>query len=579
MESDAIRNAHDVRYEPDERPPHVLSLGLGFQAAMLVLAGVVLTPAIVIRAADQSETYLSWAIFTAVVISGVSSILQAVRIGRVGAGHVLIMGTSGAFIAVCVTALTEGGPALLATLIVASSLFQFGLAARLSLLRRIITPVVSGTVIALIAVTIMPVVFRMLTDVPDGTPASAAPACATATVGVIAVLALRASGAWRLWAPMIGIGAGCVVGSLFGLYDVDRVSDAAWVGLPTNAWPGFDVRFDARFWVLLPAFVFVTLVGAIETIGDAVAIQRVSWRTPRAVDFRTVQGAVNADGLGNLLSGLAGTVPNTTYSSSIPLAELTGVGARRVGIYLGVVFLVLAFLPKVTAVLLAVPGPVVAAYVMVLLALLFIQGMKLVVQDGIDYRKALIAGLAFWIGLGFQNNMIFADQLGETWGGLLGNGMTAGGLVAIVLTAFLELTGPRRRRIDVKLNVAVLPKLEAFLRALAACLGWNAESTERLCSAGEETLLSLLRREDEATGGKRCLHVIARSDHGAAELEFIAAIGEQNLEDRMVLLDGQTEAPGERELSLRLLRHFASSVRHQQYHDIDVVTIRVEGTR
>ena len=339
-------------------------------------------------------------------------------------GHVLIMGTSGAFIAVCVTALTEGGPALLATLIVASSLFQFGLAARLSLLRRIITPVVSGTVIALIAVTIMPVVFRMLTDVPDGTPASAAPACATATVGVIAALALRASGAWRLWAPMIGIGVGCVVGSLFGLYDVDRVTDAAWVGLPTNAWPGFDVQFDARFWVLLPAFVFVTLVGAIETIGDAVAIQRVSWRTPRAVDFRTVQGAVNADGLGNLLSGLAGTVPNTTYSSSIPLAELTGVGARRVGVYLGIVFLVLAFLPKVTAVLLAVPGPVVAAYVMVMLALLFIQGMKLVVQDGIDYRKALIAGLAFWIGLGFQNDMIFADQLGETWGGLLGNGMT-----------------------------------------------------------------------------------------------------------------------------------------------------------
>lgn len=579
MKSGTVRSAHDVRYEPDERPPHALSLGLGFQAAMIVLAGVVLTPAIVIRAAGQSETYLSWAIFTAVVISGVSSILQAVRIGRVGAGHVLIMGTSGAFIAVCVTALTEGGPALLATLIVASSLFQFGLAARLSLLRRIITPVVSGTVIALIAVTIMPVVFRMLTDVPDGTPTSAAPACATATVGVIAAFALRASGAWRLWAPMIGIGAGCVVGFPFGLYDVDRVIAAAWVGLPINAWPGFDVRFDARFWMLLPAFVFVTLVGAIETIGDAVAIQRVSWRNPRAVDFRTVQGAVNADGLGNLLSGLAGTVPNTTYSSSIPLAELTGVGARRVGVYLGVVFLVLAFLPKVTAVLLAVPGPVVAAYVMVMLALLFMQGMKLVVHDGMDYRKALIAGLAFWIGLGFQNNMIFAEQLGETWSGLLGNGMTAGGLVAIVLTAFLEVTGPRRRRIDVELNVAVLPKLEAFLRAFAARLGWNAESTERLCSVGEETLLSLIRREDEAAGEKQYVHVTARSDHGAAELEFIAAIGERNLEDLMVLLDGQPETPGERELSLRLLRHFAASVRHQQYHDVDVVTIRVEGTR
>ena len=580
MESAGPGKTNDIRYEPDERPPHTLAFGLGFQAALLCLGGVVLTPAIVIRAAGQSETYLSWAIFMAVVVSGISTILQAVRIGRFGAGHVLIMGTSGAFIAVCVTALTEGGPALLATLIVASALFQFLLAARLSLLRRIITPVVSGTVIALIAVTIVPIVFDMLDDLPANAPAGAAPACAAATVGAIAALALRATGAWRLWAPMIGIGVGCIVAALFGVYDTDRVAAAAWVGTPTNAWPGFDVRFDARFWLLLPAFVFVTLVGAIETIGDSVAIQRVSWRTPRATDFRTVQGAVNADGMGNLLSGLTGTVPNTTYSSSLPLAELTGVGARNVGVAIGLVFIGLAFLPKVTALLLAIPGPVVAAYLLVLLALLFVQGMKLVVQDGVDYRKSIIAGLAFWIGLGFQNQLIFAEQLGETWGGLLGNGMTAGGLTAMVLTLFVELTAARRRRLDVPLDAKVLPEIDALLRDLSSRLGWNADSTERLCSAGEETLVSLVRQEKDAAdvAGRR-LRVVARNDHGTAELEFIAAVGETNLEDRMVLLADQTDTPNERELSLRLLRHYASSVRHQQYHDIDIVTVRVDGSR
>ena len=580
MESSGPGKTHDIRYEPNERPPHMLAFGLGFQAALLCLGGVVLTPAIVIRAAGQSETYLSWAIFMAVVVSGISTILQAVRVGRFGAGHVLIMGTSGAFIAVCVTALTEGGPALLATLIVASAMFQFLLAARLSLLRRIITPVVSGTVIALIAVTIVPIVFDMLDDLPADAPAGAAPACAAATVGAIAALALRATGAWRLWAPMIGIGVGCVVAALFGVYDTDRVAAAAWVGTPTTAWPGFDVRFDARFWLLLPAFVFVTLVGAIETIGDSVAIQRVSWRTPRATDFRTVQGAVNADGMGNLLSGLAGTVPNTTYSSSLPLAELTGVGARNVGVAIGLVFIGLAFLPKVTALLLAIPGPVVAAYLLVLLALLFIQGMKLVVQDGVDYRKSIIAGLAFWIGLGFQNQLIFAEQLGETWGGLLGNGMTAGGLTAMVLTLFVELTAARRRRLDGPLDAKILPEIDTLLRDLAGRLGWNADSTERLCSAGEETLVSLVRQEEEAAdvAGRR-LRVVARNDHGTAELEFIAAVGETNLEDRMVLLTDQTDTPNERELSLRLLRHYASSVRHQQYHDIDIVTVRVDGSR
>ena len=126
--------------------------------------------------------------------------------------------------------------------------------------------------------------------------------------------------------------------------------------MPFDSWPGFDVTPGVEFWALLPAFVVVTLVGAIETIGDGVAIQRVSRRNPRATDFRVVQGALNADGVGNLLSGILATVPNTTYSSSISLAEVTGVAARRVGVVIGVIFVVLAFFPKVAALLIAIPA-------------------------------------------------------------------------------------------------------------------------------------------------------------------------------------------------------------------------------
>ncbi len=579
MESDTTRGKDSIRYQPDENPPPLLSFGIGFQAAMLVIGGIVLTPAIVIRAANQSEVYLSWAIFAALIISGSTTVLQAVRVGRFGAGHILIMGTSGAFIAVCITALVEGGPALLATLIFISSLFQFALATRLSLLRRIITPVVSGTVVALIAVTIMPIAFQMVSAVPQDASPAAAPVSATATLVAIAVLALRASGVWRLWAPVIGIAVGCVVASFFGLYDVARVVEADWVGMPTSGWPGFDLSFGSEFWVLLPAFVFVTLVGAIETIGDSVAIQRVSWRTPRAVDFRTVQGAVNADGLGNLLSGLASTVPNTTYSSSIPLTELTGVAARNVGVSLGLIFIALAFLPKVAALILAIPSPVVAAYLMVLMGMLFVQGMKIVIQDGLDYRKGVVVGISFWLGAGFQNQAIFADQLGEQWGALLGNGMTTGGLAVLVLTLFTELTGPRRHRLEMGLDIEALPKIDGFLRELASRFGWNTASTERLCAAGEETLLSLIRPEDEDSPDKRRLFVVARGDSAAVELEFVAAVGDENLEDRMVLLGEGSATPEEHEISLRLLKHFAASVRHQQYNDIDIVTVRVEAAR
>ena len=567
-----------MRYQPDENPPVAVACGLGLQLAILCISGIVLTPAIIVRAAGGSEGFLSWSVFAAVAVSGVSTILQAVRVGRIGAGYVLAMGTSGAFIAICVTAIAEGGPGMLATLVVVSSVFQFALSARLSLFRRILTPTVAGTVIMLIPVTVMPIIFGFLKNVPEEASSFAAPVSALATLLVIIFIALKATGVLRLWAPVIGVFVGSVVAEFYGLYDVERIAAASWVGLPVGEWPGLDLSFGPVFWTLLPAFVFVTLVGAIETIGDSIAIQRVSWRRPRAADFRAVQGTVAADGMGNLLSGLAGTVPNTTYSTSVAVAELTGVGARWVGVALGLVFIVMAFVPKALAIILAIPGPVAAAYIGVLLAMLFIVGMKVTVQDGIDYRKGLIAGVAFWIGVGFQNGWIFPEYVSKFAGGLLENGMTAGGLAAILMTLFMEMTEPRRSRIEMMLDLSVLPKIRTFLGEFASRSNWDAAMANRLVGAAEETLLTLLEHDQSTEKQKRRLLLMAHKEGSQAVLEFVAATGEENLQDRIALLGERTDAAAnEWDVSLRLLRHLASSVRHQQYHDTDIVTVHVDA--
>ena len=94
--------------------------------------------------------------------------MQAARIGRLGGGHLLITGVTPNFIAVSVLALEEGGPALLASLVVVSSLFYIAVAAWLPLLRRIITPVVSGTVLMLIAAMVLPIAFDRLSEIPEG---------------------------------------------------------------------------------------------------------------------------------------------------------------------------------------------------------------------------------------------------------------------------------------------------------------------------------------------------------------------------------------------------------------------------
>ena len=265
-------------------------------------------------------------------------------------------------------------------------------------------------------------------------------------------------------------------------------------------------------------------MGAIETVGDGVAIQRVSQRNPRATDFRVVQGALNADDVGNLLSGLAGTVPNTTYSSSIAPAEVTGIAARRVGVVIGVIFIVLAFFvlaffPKVTALVIAIPAPVAAAYVTVLLGLLFVQGMRIVIQDGVDHRKAVIVELSFLV------RRCLPERVGVSG--------TAGRRIP------RSAAGQRHdlRRDRRGHNDGVHGADEPAAQALDGYPG---------------------HRRPAGTGGNA---------------------SRARVEGRLAYMGETPDVQDGREISFRLLRHYASSVRHQKYHGVDIVTVNVDGPR
>ena len=238
MSSGGPISRSDLRYQPDEPPPTTLALGLGLQLALLNIAAVMIIPMIVMRAAGQSEGYVTWAVFASVAICGVTTMLQVLRFGRIGSGHLLVMGTSAAYISICIEALAAGGPALLAVLVVLSSLVPIALSWRLSLFQRILTPSVSGTVIMLIPITVMPVMGDMLSSAPDGQKSLGAVLSAAATVVVISGFTLKGPAKLRLWAPIIGVAAGSVVGGSFGLFDVDRIAEADWINLPRHPLAG-----------------------------------------------------------------------------------------------------------------------------------------------------------------------------------------------------------------------------------------------------------------------------------------------------------------------------------------------------
>ena len=575
--------SQNPRYEVHENPPLPAVVGYGLQFSLIASAALLVTPVVVAKASGRDDSYLVWMVFASLLVVGVSTLLQTRRIGPVGGGATLPMFTAAFSIPFCITAVVDGGPATLTTLVLVTAVTQLIISKWLFILRRVVTPTVGGTVMMILSITLASVVFGLLDEATE-TEAGPSLLTALATLTIVAALMLRGSAALRLWGPVIGIAGGCVVAAVLGIYDFDRIAQAPWVGLPSE-WPGLALEFGIPFWTLLPSFLFLGVIISIQSNGEAIGLQRASWRQDRAVDFRQVQGALAGAGVTNLLAGLGGAVPNIISPGIVAFTRITGVASLRMGYCIGCIFILVAFLPKVSGLLSSIPGPVLTGYLVMVTGTLFVDGARTVIQTEQNSQRVVVAGVCFWIGASFQFGLFNLPSLNPVLATLLKSAVTTGGFAAIAMILYLELTSPKRMRFTSRLDIEALADLYEFIARFAASRGWNTAMKDRLSAVAEETLLTLSPMDlegNEAVRDERRLVVLASSDGPVADLEFICGGNEENIEDQVrQLQQHDSETPTEQDLSLRLLRSYASSVRHQQYHDTDIITVRVgpPGTR
>ena len=574
-----MRNSN-LSYEANDASPPLVTLGVAAQGAVIAISNIVTITTVFVLAVRADADYLSWAVFASLVVAGIAIIIHGVRFGRLGAGHLLLHGATVPFLAVCVLAVVQGGLALMSILVIAASLLQFGMSAFLAKLSRVITPVVSGVALMVVALSAMPVAVARLNNIPPDAAFFTGPAVGAITLVTATVLMLRGSGLFRATALPITIVVGCAVSYAFGIYDVQPVLERSWFDLPEfSAWPGFGSALSPDFWALLPSFLIVSIVVALKASAEGAVIQQVSRRIPRAIDFRSVQGTLNVGGLAVLMSGALGILPVLTYlPSTISLISFTNVAARRVAYVVGAILIALALFPKVVALMMTIPPPVSGSILMVIMGLLFVEGVRTAAQDGFNPQKAVIMGLALTISVGLQSRNILAVVLGDFWGVAFGNSVMVGILAALLMSMVVDLTISRRRRLNTELDVAAAPTIDEFLRRIGTDLDWSDSSVERLCAAGEETLSSMLELRDDYEDDKPPrLIVSAKRGAGSLEIEFTAVFAEENIEDRIAFMSEQAETPDVDDISFRLLRHYASSVRHRKYHGIDVVTVQVDA--
>ena len=536
---------------------------------------------LVVRAADESGDYLGWAIFTALAVSGASMVLYAVRFRHLGMGRLIVANFNVPFLAVCALALQAGGPSLLASLMVTSTLAQFVLTLRLASLRRIFTSTVSGVVVMLVAVSAVPYIVSSTVIVPEGvsTTLFLAPGLAALTVGV--VISLHGTALWRMWILPIMVVVGVAVAAPLGFYDFDAVVDAPWVSLPDAGWPGLDLSLDANFWALLPVFVFVNLTAFMKTVGDLSVIYRASYRKPTALDYRSVQGGLNTYGIGTFFSGLLGTIPVAApWAVTVVYIGFTGVAAKSVGIFLGLMTMAVAPFSKFLTILIAIPSPVVSAVYVIIFGLLFVEGAKTVFgglfAGQVDQKKSTITGISMVLGLSAG---IFSGLTEGVTSQLVGNTIVVGGIAAIGMTIFNEMASLRIKKLRADLSESSLPAVDDLLSQFADRHSWTEKGKARLRLVGEEVILSLLEGEgDGQAEQKRRLVATIRPEGNSAELEMVVASDDAvqgNIENRMAYLDEGQALEDDQGVSIRILRQYASSVHHRQYYGIDIISCRV----
>lgn len=510
-------------YNVKEKAPLWLVLVMGVQHVMLIYSEIVFLPVIIGRKAGVPTDHILFASLAASVAAGLTTLIQVVRLGRFGTGYTLFMGSSAACLAGSLETLKAGGFPLLCTLSILVAPIELLMAYFLRYLRHIITPAVGGVILLLVVLSLVPL------SISEWMGEAGHVFFATrenfliglTTLCVLLGVSLFGSRSLRIWSPVLGMGAGLLISWYLDLLQIQGLVKFPWIGWFQGTWPGliYDLKLD--YLPLAAGLAVLTVINGVQAIGNSMAVQQISHREHRKINYRVVQGTLYGDALGNVISGLLGTVPNETYSENISVLKVTGVASRSVGVCGGLLLIVLPFSPKLSMFLVYLPAPVFGGFLMGLAAMMFPSGLELVFSHGLTHRSGLLVGISLCIGLVAESGKFFTGLFPASLEVFLNSGVAAGGLAAIILSLLFRLQESQGYSARIPAGLDSLPILVDCIQEGADKLDLPQEQILRLQLVCEEIFVHVARADVQGgSGNSLVLSISYRDDELFVEIIY-----------------------------------------------------------
>ncbi|MFU2181329.1 nucleobase:cation symporter-2 family protein [Streptococcus hyovaginalis] len=419
-------------YQIDDKPPLGVSIVLALQHILAAFAGIIAVPLVVAGALNLSVEETSMMVSASIFVAGVTTVLQSKGLGSIGSRVSGMMGTDFTFANPAISVGSRFGIAGIVGATIAGSLVEIVLSRFIKPLMTFFPPLITGTVVALIGITLLPVSMDWAAGGSGAKDYGSVENISIAFVIMVFTLLLNhyGKGLWSTASVFIGMIFGYILCIFLGKVDLSAVNDAAWFALPNVFHYG--VTFDlSAILSFIPAYV-VSLIG---TVGIMMAIGEAS--NTKMSSNRAANGVL-ADGVGSLIAGVFGAGPNTAFSQNVGLITLTKVASRHVMILAGIILAVLGVFPKLSALISIMPQPVLGGVGVIMFGLVAAQGIKTLATVKIGDRELLIISVAFALGIGVTVRPELLVGLPTPIQMVLSSGISTGTLAALILNIVLK---------------------------------------------------------------------------------------------------------------------------------------------